>query len=278
MQSLPQLNALLKWGNASMADREKILRYYRSQGDGDLAARLLDLVEYAVKYRRYRVSDFLDPHGFSIVETISAHYDQISIESDGGYQGAERVKAAFVAEDYAGSIDFNITAILLSWDYLHYHITHRDVLGSLMGLGIKRDVLGDIVVRQGACHVIVDSSLADYLLQNLVSIGSASVSASAAALEDVPPREERVKEIKTTVPSLRLDVIAAAGYGVSRTRMSDEIAADKIKVNWQSAKNSSQSIKAGDIISMRGRGRVEVCEIIGQTKKGRISILLRRFI
>ncbi|MPM83120.1 hypothetical protein SDC9_130183 [bioreactor metagenome] len=111
-----------------------------------------------------------------------------------------------------------------------------------------------------------------------MSIGAAPVSASFAALNDIPPREERVKEIKTTVPSLRLDVVAAAGYGVSRTRMSDEIAADKIKVNWQGAKNSSQPIKAGDIISMRGRGRVEVCEIIGQTKKGRISILLKRFI
>ncbi|MGI6091384.1 MAG: RNA-binding protein [Veillonellaceae bacterium] len=261
-----------------MTDREKILRFYRSQGDGDLAARLLDLVEYAIKYRRYKVTDFLDPHGFSIVDTIGAHYNQISIVSDGGYQGAERVRAAFVAEDYSGNVNFNIAAILISWDSLHYHITHRDVLGSLMGLGLKREVLGDIVLRHGACHVIVDDSLIEYLLQNLVSIGAAPVTATTADLSAIPPREERVKEIRTTVPSLRLDVIAAAGYGVSRTRMSDEIAADKIKVNWQNAKNSSQLIKAGDIISMRGRGRVEVCEIIGQTKKGRISILLKRFI
>lgn len=260
------------------ADREKILRYYRSQGDGDLAARLLDLVDYAVKYRRYKVSDFLDPHGFSIVETIAAHYEQLAIHSDGGYQGAERIKAAFVDNDYAGNVDFNITAMAISWDAVHYHITHRDVLGSLMGLGIKREVLGDIIVRPGVCYVIIDSTLSKFMLQNIISIGAAPVSTAEAALADIPAREEKIKEIRTTVPSLRLDVVAAAGYGVSRTRMSDEIAAEKIKVNWQGARNSSQAIKAGDIISMRGRGRVEVCEVIGQTKKGRISILLKRFI
>ena len=78
--------------------------------------------------------------------------------------------------------------------------------------------------------------------------------------------------------SLRLDAIAAAGYGMSRTRMADDIVAAKVKINWQEAKSPSQAVKVGDVISMRGRGRVEVVEIPGQTKKGRYSILLRRFI
>lgn len=261
-----------------MADREKILRYYRGQDEGELAARLLDLAEYAIKYRRYKVSDFLDPHGFSIVETIAAHYEQLNTISDGGYNSAERIKAALVSKDYAGSIDFNIAAIMISWDSIHYHLTHRDVLGALMGLGIKREVLGDIIVKSGLCYIVIDRKFAEYVLQNLITIGAATVSTSIVDLNDIPPREEKVKEIRTTVPSLRLDVVAAAGYGMSRTRMSEEIAAEKIKVNWQNGKSSSYSIKAGDIISMRGRGRVEVCEIIGQTKKGRISILLKRFI
>ncbi len=68
------------------------------------------------------------------------------------------------------------------------------------------------------------------------------------------------------------------GFSTSRTKMAGEIAADKVKVNWQDAKNAAQTIKTGDIISMRGRGRVEVCEVLGQTKKGRTSILLKRFI
>jgi RNA-binding protein YlmH len=98
------------------------------------------------------------------------------------------------------------------------------------------------------------------------------------ALSEIAPREERIKEIRTTIASLRLDVVAAAGFGTSRSRMAEEIAADKVKVNWQDAKGASQAIKPGDVISMRGRGRVEVCEVLGQTKKGRTSILLKRFI
>ena len=73
-------------------------------------------------------------------------------------------------------------------------------------------------------------------------------------------------------------MVAAAGFGVSRSKMAGDIALDKLKVNWQDAKSSSQTLKPGDIISMRGRGRVEISDIIGQTKKGRISIVLKRFL
>jgi RNA-binding protein YlmH len=97
-------------------------------------------------------------------------------------------------------------------------------------------------------------------------------------LEEVVAKEERVKEIRTTVASMRLDVIAAAGFGVSRSKMAGDIATDKLKVNWQEAKNSAQNVKQGDVISMRGRGRVEISEIVGQTKKGRTSVILKRFL
>ena len=97
-------------------------------------------------------------------------------------------------------------------------------------------------------------------------------------LDEIPPREQKVKEIRTTVASMRLDVIAAAGFGTSRSKMANEIDVDKVKVNWKDVKSSSQAIKEGDIISIRGRGRVEVAEVRGTTKKGRINLVLRRFI
>lgn len=261
-----------------MADREKILRYFRSSGDGELASRLLDLVEFSVRYNRYKVSEFLDPHGLNIAETIAANYAGIEIIGNGGYSGAERVKAAFVDKEFPGTIDYGLSALSISWDSRYYHITHRDVLGAILASGVKREVIGDIVMSSDGCIVITDNSLKQYILQNTVKIGAAPTSISEIALDEIPAREERVKEIRTTVPSLRLDVIAASGFGVSRSKMADEISFEKVKVNWQNAKNSAQSIKVGDIISMRGRGRVEVCEIVGQTKKARTSIILKRFI
>lgn len=261
-----------------MGEREKIIRYYQASGDGDLAAKLLDLAEAALRNRKYKVTEFLDPFGYSIAETIVAHFERLELLSHGGYDGAERVKAVFMNEEFRGTPDFAFEVFEAKWDERYYQITHRDVLGALMGLGIKREIIGDIIMCGHGCQIIIDSSLANFIMQNFCQIGAAPITISQINLSDIVPREEKVKEIKTTVASLRLDVIAAAGFGTSRSRMSDEVVAGKLKVNWQDAKNSAQSIKTGDIISMRGRGRVEVCEVLGQTKKGRISVLLKRFI
>ena len=120
--------------------------------------------------------------------------------------------------------------------------------------------------------------LKDYFLREITMIGAAPVEVKTIELTELAAKEEKIKEIRTTVPSLRLDTVAASGFGVSRSRMADEISAEKLKLNWQEAKSASQAVKQGDVISMRGRGRVEVSEIVGQTKKGRISLLLKRFI
>ncbi|HWR44756.1 RNA-binding protein [Sporomusa sp.] len=263
-----------------MSERDKILRYYRSSGDVELAAKLLDLAEVTLKNRKYKVSEFLDPYGQSIAETIAAHYDRLTMETNGGYAGAERMKAAFVDTDfldYAGSLDYCIDTLVIQWDSRYYRPSHRDVLGALMGLGIKREILGDIIMASEQCYVITDTAMAAYIVQNLTEIGQAAVSVSQASLDDIPAKEEKVKEIRSTVASLRLDAVAASGFGTSRTRMAEDIAAAKVKINWQEAKSSSQAVKVGDVISMRGRGRVEVIEVPGQTKKGRYSVLLRRF-
>ncbi len=260
-----------------MSERDKIIRYYRASGDAELAAKLIDLAEGVVRGRKYRASEFLDPYGYTIAETVAAHYTRISLESSGGYSGAERVKVAFVDEDFPGKIEFGLTAIAAKWDDRYYQISHRDVLGSLMGCGVKRELFGDIIVKDGICQIILDTTVASFVLQNLVNIGSASVQTETIELTAIEPKEEKIKEIRTTVASLRLDTVAAAGFGVSRTKMASEIDADKLKVNWQPAKSPSQAIAAGDVISMRGRGRLEVCEIIGQTRKGRMSVQLKRF-
>ncbi|MBP2650024.1 MAG: RNA-binding domain protein [Firmicutes bacterium] len=261
-----------------MSEREKILRYYRDGNDAEIAARLTDLAENSVRSRKYRVSEFLDPNGYSIAETIAAHYDRISIEADGGFAGAERVKVAFIEEDFMGSVEFGIAALEITVDVRYYQISHRDVLGAVLGLGLKRELIGDIIMGGRGCQIVCETAMAEFISNNLTTIGAAAVEIQPLALNELASREERVKEIRNTAASLRLDVIAAMGFGTSRSKMASEITADKVKLNWKVAKSASQSVKAGDIISMRGRGRVELTEVLGQTKKGRISVLLKRFI
>lgn len=261
-----------------MIDREKILRYYRATGDHELATRILDVAESARRSRRYQVTEFLDPHGYSVAETVAAYDDSLKISSHGGYNTAERVRAAFTCADFRGETLVEIGAVALEWDARYYQLSHRDVLGGLLALGIKRGLTGDILMTPDGCQVIVDAAIIPFILSELRRIGAANVTVRSIGLEELQPRPEKIKEIRSTVASLRLDSITAAGFGISRTHAAEDIAAEKVKVNWKDAKNAAQMVKDGDVISLRGRGRVEVVEITGQTKKGRTGVLLKRYL
>lgn len=261
-----------------MADREKILRYFKASGDDQLAAKLIDLAEGANKSRKFRVSEFLDPHSYNVAEIVAANFENIKIEAYGGFNNAERVKAAFIADDFFGKPDYGMAYCLASWDKRYYDLSHRDVLGAFMGSGCKREAIGDIVFVPEGAQFVVDKTLMNYLQGNLTQIGSAPITLTEITAEDLLQKEEKVKIINATVADLRLDAVAAAGYGVSRSRMNDEIKSQNVKLNWKEAKKASQTVAEGDIISFRGRGRVEVAEVKGTTKKGRISITLKRYI
>ena len=258
-------------------DRDKVLRYYKASGDELLAARLFDLAEEAAGSRKYRVSGFLDPYGATVAETVVVHFPGTRLDFDGGFAVAERAKAAFIAEDYQGKVIYDISALQVVWDKRFYTLAHRDVLGALLGLGCEREVLGDIVFNETGAQFVANTAVTGFLTSNLTHIGPATVSVSSIPLTTLAQKEERIKEIRATVAALRLDAVSAAGYGVSRSHMAEEIKAQRVKINWKEAKNAAQSVKAGDVISFRGRGRVEVSEINGLTKKGRTSIILHRY-
>lgn len=108
-------------------------------------------------------------------------------------------------------------------------------------------------------------------------MGRVGVTVREIAREDLAPPEQVYREIRATVQSMRLDAVAAHGFGLSRSKMVGEIAAGKIFLNWRPRLDPSAAVKTGDMISARGRGRVEVVETGGQTKKGRITVVLRRY-
>jgi len=261
-----------------MTEKEKILRYFRGSGDEEIAARLVDLAEGARKTGKYRVSEFLDPHGNNIAAIVTANFSGLRLEQNGGFVAPERVKVAFVSSDFAGVPDFGIACFELIWDKRYYDLSHRDVLGAFMGLGCKREILGDIVFIPDGAQFVVDKAFVNFVTSNLTTVGAASVSLREIAASELMMREEKVKIIKATVAAMRLDAVAAAGYGTSRSRMAEEIKSLNVKVNWQEAKNAAQPVKEGDVLSFRGRGRVEVSEVRGTTKKGRIGLTLKRFI
>ena len=262
-----------------MKDRQKIIDFFKASGQEaeEIAIRLTDLAESTEKGRPFAVGSFMSPYAVQVASTIAAHMKTVSARAWGGYHEAERVKIAFVNEDFGGTVDFGVKLLRATWDDRYRLIGHRDVLGALMGLGIERDVLGDILMQGSGAQLIVDSRMADWIQQNFVKVAMVPVKVEEIPFDELVLPEKKAKEIRATVASLRLDAVGAAGFGVSRSKMVSAISGDKVQVNWAPAKGTSQTVKPGDIISFRGRGRIEIVELTGKSRKGRTGVRINRY-
>lgn len=219
---------------------EKILRYYKGSEGYEAAVQLVDLAEQVRRSGKFKVSGFLDPYGQEIAETVIANYPGLKLDFDGGYRGAERQRAMYADSDFKGNPSYGVAAIKITWNGQVARPSHRDILGSLIGLGIDRSRIGDIIISGDSAMILTDDNMVGFLLTDFAKVGSISISCEEADVADIPPKEERCKEISATVASLRVDAIAAAGYGVSRSKAAADIDADKMKLNWKSVKNSDR--------------------------------------
>lgn len=260
-----------------MIDKDKIIRYYKATEEDILAARLIEIAESVEKNKKYKASFFLSPSEFQIAEVICNASEDLSVVAYGGFENAERNKAVFVHRDFKYQIVMDFVALEINWDKRYYSIAHKDLLGAILAI-CKREFVGDIVLVETGAQVVVEEKMVEFLLQNLTKVGAAEVSIKKIAVEDLQVKEQKTKVITATVANLRLDAVAAAGYSTSRTQMNEGIKLQQVKLNHKPAKGAAQEVKVGDTISYRGRGRVEVVEIKGITKKGRISIVLHRIL
>ncbi|MBF7083180.1 photosystem II S4 domain protein [Desulfallas sp. Bu1-1] len=259
-------------------NREKLLDAATSPEDREILARVLDLAEMVQKTHRPQATGFYDPYRCGLVARIVESVPGLAAMVDGGYPAAERSRV-LIYPDYLqhAGVDTGLAFIEIRGNFRFHPATHRDYLGALLGLGLRRDKLGDILVGENGAQVIVAREVAGYIVGGLGAVGRVSVTVREIAREELAPPEQVYREIRATVQSMRLDAVAAHGFGLSRSKMAGEIAAGKIFLNWRPRLDPSAAVKTGDMISARGRGRVEVVETGGQTKKGRITVVLRRY-
>lgn len=266
-------------------DKESVLRRIAKAEDRLFVSRLLDKAVKAMNAGVITHSEFLDPYQRTIVEKALSDLPDANILQDGGYPGAERVILVFCPdfvfdgdEDYTTYMDKHPISVLNLEVKNAGKLTHRDYLGSLMGLGIKRKKIGDILVKEDGCAIFAMSDIAGYVQYNLSKVGNTRIKVTLGDMEELDIPEAKVRDINTTVASLRLDCIASAGFGTSRTRMADLIKAERVQLNWETTDNPSKQVKEGDTISMRGKGRIVLEEIGRITKKGRTGVLIRKLI
>jgi RNA-binding protein YlmH len=252
-----------------------------------LVARVLDQAEQAIKKTAPVTTDFLDPSEKALCCEVLHFLPEVKTLFFGGYRKAERqrivlVPAFYLTETVASPLAYlaikpaTKTGIMALSGAEEPCFTHRDVLGAILGLALKREKIGDLLLTKDEAQAIVAEEIAEFLLTNLRKVGTHNVKVEAIDPEQLNTPVEKVKEIKSTVASLRLDAVAGIGYGVSRSRMAREIKMAKVKVNWRPVTAPDYKVDVGDVLSIRGRGRVVVAELGGETKKGRLVVKLNR--
>ena len=236
--------------------------------------KISDKIEQFYNLGRVVATNFLDP---SEVVQVIGELKYVEHFMWGGFEDAER-KIVFIGveslEELNGEVEDFITVIRV--ENSNGALTHRTVLGSVLGLGIKREMLGDIIVQNNLCDIIISKTIAEYVLNNLKAIGRDKVLVKEISFEELMVPEDTSKELKTTVSSLRIDSVISAGYGISREKSSALIKGELVKLNHIVIKSSVKQVHEGDIVSVRGKGRLEIREIGGTSKSGRIKIVLAR--
>ena len=140
--------------------KEKLIRFYKGTEGEETVIKLVDLAENVLRTQKFRISGFLDPFGQEIAETVAANYPNIKVDFEGGYQGAERARAVFVHGDFPGTPGgFELDCVEARWNSQFARLSHRDVLGALMSLGIERDRFGDLLVASDTVKIVCDSKL-----------------------------------------------------------------------------------------------------------------------
>jgi photosystem II S4 domain protein len=172
----------------------------------------------------------------------------------------------------------NLAAVDIIGNFLFDPASHRDFLGAILGSGIERQKVGDLILlgEKGAQAIVVPE-LVEYLSVSLTQVRTVPVKIRSIDLANLKIRAPQTKEIATVEASLRLDAIASAGFGMSRSKMVDFIDGDDVRVNWKSVTQPSYQLKSGDLVAVSGKGRLAVGEI-AITKKNRYRVLLTRYI
>ena len=242
----------------------------------ELQRRLLDIARAANGLGEARFSRFLEPPEYLLAQK-AAHESGAVLSLFGGYGDAERRVAGFSSSDSIAPQDWPIACIRLRWNAKFASAGHRDVLGALMALGVERAMMGDIQMGEDCAYLFVLREIADYLCANMDSAGRAKLSADRIDVSEAQIAAPKGREFRVTISSMRLDALVAEGYDLSRSDAQGLIRRGLVKRNHMPCEKGDCRVEAGDMISVRGHGRLKFLTDLGETKKGRCAVRLFRY-
>ena len=244
-----------------------------------LLAKLWDKIQAGMRRGILASTCFLSPREQEMARYLFG--DAQGLHFFGGYADAERKMLVYLPdylEEDALIEDDSPVVCLRAAFYEGDSPSHRDFLGALMGAGIGRETIGDICVGKEHCDFFVTAEIAPYLLQNFLSAGRAQLRISAIPLAQASIPEPEVKQIKDTLASLRLDSVISSGFRIGRSLASQYVTAGKAAIDGLPCEKPDKAVSQGAKISVRGLGKIKLTTVNGQTKKGRISVVIDRYV
>ncbi|KYP81830.1 RNA-binding protein [Ferroacidibacillus organovorans] len=233
--------------------------------------RMADLARRASQKGIWTLSAFGSPRETELAR-IAAKRESMSVHAYGGFPGAERVRVLFADAPDVAHDAYEIACLTVTCS-VQDHMTHGQVLGSILGLGLNRDVLGDLLVTGNTAHVFCTEAIKPFLLSTLSRVGPHAVHVVEARESLVLQGTfENWEEHQFTVSSLRLDAFLAHAFSMSRSKAVEPIHAGLVQVNHRVRVDPAFTLREGDVISLRGFGRAKVIELAGTSKKGRLVI------
>ena len=230
-----------------------------------LFAKILDKYKAAEKRHTPTYTDFLDPiRCAAFMQVLERMHSDIEISAVGGYPDAERKIITFACNEPP------ITSVAITFNSKFSKApTHRDYLGSVLGLGIDRGKVGDVRLGEDGAVLYVLEDIAPFVVENLTQVGRVTVKATMD--KEIDGIEATGKTKRINVPSMRLDAVIGSALNLSRGKAATLIESEKVFVNWKQAKKT-HTIAVGDKITVRGVGRIEINSVDGTTKKDRIVL------
>lgn len=243
-------------------------------------ARVLDKAEYAQTRNIPASSQFLTDGEQLLAQKALAAAGSARYQMWGGYDQAER-KVCLFLPDWAeelipGSEDDPLAAVAVLVPR-ESKLTHRDYLGSMMGLGLDRDALGDILVGEAGCQVVCLKSVLPALLTQWTEVGRHAVQVRELPLSALEPGDRDVKLRRETFQSLRFDAVAAAGFGISRSKAAALISSGRVQLNHLPCVKPDRILEAGDSLTAKGLGKCVLARVTGESRKGRIMAEIERY-
>ena len=260
-------------------DRNNIDKIAHTPEDRLLLAKVWDKINAGMRRNILASTCFLSPRELDMTRYLFG--EQPGLCAFGGYGDAERQMLVYLPDylDVQALMEDGSPVVCLRAEWFESDtLSHRDLLGALMGAGIARETVGDICVGKSSCDFFVTDEIAPYILQNFTSAGRTKLSLRQISLFDVSVPEPETKEIRDTVASLRLDSVVASGFRIGRSLAAQHIAAGKAAIDGLPCEKPDKTVSEGAKISVRGLGKIKLRTVGGQTKKGRISIIIDRYV